>query len=167
MIVQQGARPLLRFPAIFFLLIFLAASLASAQQSTPPPMDQMPGMQHPSPAHDQHDMTSMSSMKGMEHNATVAQYGSGTSWRPASTPEYMWMGNFRGWTLMAHSNVFLTYNQQGRPAGVGKVESENWLMTMEQPKLGRASLEIRQMFSAEPFTTPKPGFPQLFQTGET
>src|SRR4051812_27447769 len=155
------------------LVIGLAmASAASAQQSAPP-MDQMPGMQHPAehtppapqqaPEH-QHDM---SSMPGMKHDESVAQYGSGTSWRPASTPEYMWMAAARGWTLMAHANVFLTCNQQGRPAGVGKVESENWLMTMEQHKLGRASLEIRQMFSAEPFTTPKPGFPQLLQTGET
>src|SRR3954465_7589437 len=68
---------------------------------------------------------------------------------------------------MAHSNVFVTYNQQGGPAGVGKFESENWVMLMEQHRAGKASLEFRQMFSAEPFTTPKPGFPELFQTGET
>src|ERR1051325_11151446 len=120
-------------------------------------------MQHPTEP-SQHDM---SSMPGMEHDSTVAQYGSGASWRPASTPENMWMTTARGWTLMAHSNIFLTYNQQGGPAGVGKLESQNWLMLMEQRKVGHTSLEFRQMFSAEPLTAPKPGFPELFQTGET
>src|ERR1051326_9465714 len=146
------------------LWIGLCAGIALAQQSAPfPPMDQMPGMQHPA-AHDQHDM---SSMPGMKHDNAVAQYGSGTSWRPASTPEYMWMGKSGDWTLMAHANIFLTYNQQGGPRGVGKLESEDWVMTMEQHPLGRAKFELRQMFSAEPFTAPKPGFPELFQTGET
>jgi hypothetical protein len=123
-------------------------------------------MSHPKPSADdtQHDMSKMS---GMDRDASVAQYGSGTSWRPATTPEYMWMTMTRGWTLMAHSNIFVTYNQQGGPAGVGKLESQNWVMLMQQHKAGRATLEFRQMFSAEPFTTPKPGFPQLFQTGET
>ena len=163
MISPHAARTLLRFRAIVFLTVLLVANLAMAQQGTSTPMDQMPGMQHPA-AH-QHD--SMASMKGMEHDAAVAQYGSGTSWRPASTPEYMWMGDFRGWTLMAHSNIFLSYNQQGGPAGVGKFESENWVMLMERHRAGKGSLEFRQMFSAEPFTAPKPGFPELFQTGET
>jgi hypothetical protein len=144
------------------LSMILCASVALAQQSAPPAMDQMPGMSHP--VAEQHEM---SSMKGMQHDNAVAQYGSGTSWRPASTPEYMWMGKSVDWTLMAHANAFLTYNQQGGPQGVGKLESENWLMLMEQHPLGRARLEFRQMFSAEPFTAPKPGFPQLFQTGET
>ena len=148
--------------AVFLVLVF--GTLAAAQQSGQP-MDQMPGMQHPAQSQPmRHDM---SSMKGMEHDVTVAQYGSGTSWRPASTPEYMWMGTFHGWTLMAHANLFLTYNQQGGRRGIGKFESQDWVMLMEQHRLGKASLEIRQMFSAEPFTAPKPGFPELFQTGET
>jgi len=163
MMVPQGARHF-RGAAILVFLFCFAANVALAQ-STPDPMGQMPGMQHPPPAQPmQHDM---SAMKGMEHDASVAQYGSGTSWRPASTPEYMWMGEFRGWTLMAHANAFVTYNQQGGPAGVGKLESVNWVMLMEQHRLGKANFELRQMFSAEPFTAPKPGFPELFQTGET
>ena len=72
-----------------------------------------------------------------------------------------------GWMLMAHGQLFLTYNQQGGPRGAGKVESENWLMTMEEHSLGRARIQLRQMFSAEPLTAPHPGFPELFQTGET
>ncbi len=140
------------------------AGAAFAQQSQP--MDQMPGMQHPqqSPEHSQHDM---SSMPGMQHDDRVAQTGSGTSWLPASSPEYMWMWSPGDWTIMAHANVFLTYNQQGGPRGLGKLESENWLMLMERRKLGRATLQFRQMLSAEPATAPPGGFPELFQTGET
>jgi len=92
---------------------------------------------------------------------------SGTSWQPASVMPPMWMMSFRGWDLMAHGTVFITYNQQGGPRGVGKAESENYLMTMEQHSLGPGTLLLRQMFSAEPLTSPHPGFPQLFQTGET
>jgi len=71
------------------------------------------------------------------------------------------------WDLMAHGALFLTYNQQGGPRGEGKAESVNYLMLMEQHKLGPGTLLFRQMFSAESLTSPHPGFPELFQTGET
>jgi len=71
------------------------------------------------------------------------------------------------WDLMAHGALFLTYNQQGGPRGEGKAESVNYLMLMEQHKLGSGTLLFRQMFSAESLTSPHPGFPELFQTGET
>lgn len=107
-------------------------------------------------------------MPGMtKQPAAVAQFGSGTAWQPASSPESMWMKSAAGWTFMAHTNVFLTFNHQGGTAGTNKLESENWLMLMEQHKLGRATFQLRQMLSAEPFTFPKPGAPELFQTGET
>ncbi len=93
--------------------------------------------------------------------------GSGTSWQPASVPESVWMTSRGQWDLMAHGVLFLTYNQQGGPRGVGKAESVNWLMVMEQHKLWRGTLLLRQMFSAESLTSPHPGFPELFQTGET
>ncbi len=93
--------------------------------------------------------------------------GSGTGWQPASVPDHVWMTTRGQWDLMAHGVLFLTYNQQGGPRGAGKAESVNWLMLMEQHKLGRGTLLIRQMFSAESLTSPHPGFPELFQTGET
>jgi hypothetical protein len=68
---------------------------------------------------------------------------------------------------MAHGVLFLTYNHQGGPRGAGKAESVNWLMVMEQRKVGKGTLMFRQMFSAESLTSPHPGFPQIFQTGET
>lgn len=93
--------------------------------------------------------------------------GSGTAWEPASVPGHLWMTSRGGWDLMAHGVVFLTYNQQGGPRGVGKAESVNWLMFMEQHKLGKGTLLFREMLSAESLTSPHPGFPQIFQTGET
>jgi len=68
---------------------------------------------------------------------------------------------------MVHGAVFITYNQQGGPRGEGKAESVNWGMFMEQHRLGRGTLLLRQMLSAESLTSPHPGFPELFQTGET
>jgi len=38
---------------------------------------------------------------------------------------------------------------------------------MEQHKTGVGTILFRQMFSAESLTSPHPGFPELFQTGET
>lgn len=72
-----------------------------------------------------------------------------------------------GWMLMAHGVIFIDYNQQGGPRGEGKAESVNWGMLMEQHRLGAGTILFRQMFSAESLTSPHPGFPELFQTGET
>jgi len=93
--------------------------------------------------------------------------GSGTGWQPASVPEPEWMWMHRGWEVMAHGVIFADYNQQGGPRGEGKAESVNWGMLMEQHKLCRGTILLRQMFSAESLTSPHPGFPELFQTGET
>lgn len=93
--------------------------------------------------------------------------GSGTSWQPASAPAHLWMTSYGNWNLMAHGSLFLTYNQQGGLRGAGKAESVNYLMLMEQHPLGSGTLLFREMFSAESLTSPHPGFPELFQTGET
>jgi hypothetical protein len=93
--------------------------------------------------------------------------GSGTEWQPASTSIPMWMKSVGTWEVMAHGVIFVDYNQQGGPRGEGKAESVNWLMLMEQHKLGSGNLLFREMLSAESLTAPHPGFPELFQTGET
>ena len=115
---------------------------------------------------------SMSGMNTSMEHMEVSQLpsphkGSGTAWEPASVPEHAWMLMRGGWELMAHGVIFIDYNQQGGPRGEGKAESVNWGMLMEQHKLGRGTLLLRQMFSAESLTSPHPGFPELFQTGET
>jgi len=112
-------------------------------------------------------------MSGMQMQQSVSfqlpspHEGSGTSWQPASVTghEWMWMGG--GWDLMAHGTIFIDYNQQGGPRGEGKAESVNYGMLMEQHRLGAGTILFREMFSAESLTSPHPGFPELFQTGET
>jgi hypothetical protein len=112
-------------------------------------------------------------MEGMNMSTSTPDWmpelhaSSGTGWQPAATPANLWMKSFGGWDLMVHGVVFLDYNQQGGPRGAGKAESMNWLMLMEEHHLGRGTILFRQMFSAESLTAPHPGFPELFQTGET
>lgn len=117
----------------------------------PMPNTNMPGM----------DMSATPDWQPSPHNA------SGTGWQPAATPDHMWMKSLGAWNLMAHGVIFADYNQQGGPRGEGKAESVNWLMLMEQHKLGQGSILFREMLSAESLTSPHPGFPELFQTGET
>ena len=118
------------------------------------------------------DMPGMD-MPGMDmsHSATdwtpSAHVSSGTGWQPAASPGHMWMKSLGTWDVMAHGVVFADYNQSGGLRGAGKAESVNWLMLMEQRKLGKATILFREMFSAESLTAPHPGFPELFQTGET
>jgi hypothetical protein len=111
------------------------------------------------------------SMQGMQMEPSpqvpALRLGSGTAWEAASAPEHEWMLIRGGWDFMAHGVIFIDYNQQGGPRGEGKAESVNWGMLMEQHPLGRGTILFRQMFSAESLTSPHPGFPELFQTGES
>lgn len=149
-----------------FCLSVLLTGMSLAQQAEPG----MAGHENCGSNHADHDMQHMPgmdmSMSGQDWMPSL-HAGSGTAWEPASVGGPMWMTSRGGWELMAHGVVTLDYNQQGGPRGVGKAESVNWLMFMEQHKLGRATLLLRQMLSAESLTSPHPGFPQIFQTGET
>jgi hypothetical protein len=118
----------------------------------------------------QHSGEDMENMPGMHEESSPIPFPhafAGTAWEPASVPLHMWMTRKAGWDLMAHGVIFIDYNHQGGPRGVGKAESVNWAMVMEQHKLGKGTLLLREMFSAESLTSPHPGFPQIFQTGET
>ncbi|HWN09276.1 MAG TPA: hypothetical protein VNO50_08425 [Pyrinomonadaceae bacterium] len=97
----------------------------------------------------------------------MGQRGSGTSWQPASTQMNMLHKASGDWLLMFHYNALLGVNAQGGPRGVTKFESANWFMPMAFRKVGPGTLELRGMFSFEPFTFPPGGSPLLFQTGET
>src|ERR1700751_2144316 len=147
-----------------FLIAGLPVACARAQQSDTGNADHI---------HADHNMGDMQDTPGMTMPMSALDWmpsphaGSGTSWEPASAPAHMWMTQRGGWDLMAHGVVFLDYNQQGGPRGAGKAESVNVFMLMEQHKLGKGSLLFRQMFSAESLTSPHPGSPELFQTGET
>lgn len=97
----------------------------------------------------------------------VGQMGSGTSWQPDSTPTYMMDKLAGNWLLMLHYNAVVGVNSQGGPRGAAKFESANWFMPMAFHKLGPGTIQLRSMFSFEPFTFARGGSPLLFQTGET
>ena len=163
-----------RFPVriILSVVLFLAACAAVrvfAQESVPAAPQQnapmsgghvsggdMSGMDMP---------MRMDDAKGWQLPSPHA--GSGTGWQPASVPANEWMRMRGGWELMAHGVIFADYNRQGGPRGAGKAESVNWGMLMEQHRLGAGTILFRQMFSAESLMSPHPGFPEIFQTGET
>jgi hypothetical protein len=155
------AERIVRVVSYWVSIILLSSWIVSAQQ------------QDSSMGGHNHSGQSMQDMPGMQMSEAAPEWmpsphaGSGTGWQPASVPDHSWMTQRGGWDLMAHGVVFLDYNQQGGPRGAGKAESVNWLMVMEQHKVGKGSLLFRQMFSAESLTSPHPGFPELFQTGET
>jgi mono/diheme cytochrome c family protein len=118
-------------------------------------------------AHAGHDMSAMmSTITGGPFKAMQA-IGSGTSLLPASSPGYMWHWMKGDWMIMAHGDLKVGVNHQGGPRGVTKAESQNWLMLMAERQAGRGRLMLRGMVSAEPWTAPRGGFPELFQTGET
>jgi hypothetical protein len=118
------------------------------------------GHQMPSPA----PAASPDSAVDLSH---MGRMGSGTAWQPESTPMSMQHKQSGEWVLMFHYNLVAGVNRQGGPRGVTKVESANWFMPAAMRRVGRGTLELRGMFSAEPFTFPPGGSPLLFQTGET
>ncbi|HEU4477945.1 MAG TPA: hypothetical protein VFR80_05460, partial [Pyrinomonadaceae bacterium] len=105
---------------------------------------------------------------GSESNfLSMGKMGSGTSWNPASSPMHMHHKQSGDWLLMFHYNTIVGMNSQSGPRGVTKLESQNWFMPMAFRKLGRGTVQLKGMFSFEPFTFPPGGSPLLFQTGET
>ena len=97
----------------------------------------------------------------------MGRMGSGTSWQPASSAMSMLHKQSDDWLLMFHYNFVAGVNAQGGPRGVAKFESANWFMPSALRRVGKGTLELRSMFSFEPFTFPPGGSPLLFQTGET
>lgn len=98
---------------------------------------------------------------------SMGAMGSGTSWQPSSGAMHMYHKVAGDWLLMFHFNFIGAMNRQGGLRGVTKAESANWFMPMAYHKLGKGTLQLRSMVSAEPFTFPPGGSPLLFQTGET
>lgn len=105
--------------------------------------------------------------RSTSNSFAMGQMGSGTSWQPANTPMYMWFKAEGKWLVFFHGDMKLGVNSQGGPRGVTKFESQNWFMPMAFRRVGAGTLQLRGMFSFEPFTFSGKGSPQLFQTGET
>jgi mono/diheme cytochrome c family protein len=158
-----------------------------SQQHEHNPQTRTPAQQAgpPKPDSSEHDMSKMSKEGGNPdphgaHNLnammstitggpfrSMSAVGSGTSLMPASGPGYMWHWMKNDWMIMAHGDLKAGFNHQGGPRGVNKAESQNWFMLMAERKAGPGQLMLRGMFSGEPWTAPRRGFPELLQTGET
>ena len=147
-------------------------------QASPSPgaMQNMPGMEN-SQGMGSMNMGPLMVMRGDEMAVRIGdseanvmdlgQMGSGTSWQPDTSPSYMMDKQAGKWLLMFHFNAIVGVNAQGGPRGVTKFESANWFMPMAFHKLGKGTVQLRGMFSFEPFTFARGGSPLLFQTGET
>ena len=134
-------------------------SLAPGQQQSPP-QKPMPPMEMPQ----KHDMTSMT-MNGVL-GIPMTREGSGTSWLPDATPMHALHRMAGPWTLMFHSSVFLQYIDESGPRGDNQFGSVNWFMPMARRSIGKGSLTFRGMFSLEPITVGKCGYPDVLATGE-
>ncbi|MGH8103074.1 MAG: hypothetical protein ACREJQ_00965, partial [bacterium] len=111
------------------------------------------------------------SPSGGEENTPVmgwmdAREASGTVWQPASTPHRGIQRMYGKYTLIFHWMATLDYDHQGGPQGETEIGSHNWVMAMATRPTGEGRLSYRAMFSLEPVTQGKNGYPELFQTGE-
>src|SRR5439155_10726207 len=86
------------------------------------------------------------------HDMQVAREGSGTSWLPDTTPMYAIHWQRGDWQFMAHENAFLQFLHESGDRGNDQFGSINWVMGMAQRNVGPGRLQLRGMFSAEPWT---------------
>ena len=140
----------------------MPAKPAATPKATPSPEMKPAASASPSP-----EMPAEEMETEMDLMMPMTRMGSGTSWQPDSSPMTMLHKKSGKWLLAFHYNFVAGVNRQGGPRGVTKFESANWFMPSATRHLGKGTLELRGMFSAEPFTFPPGGSPLLFQTGET
>jgi hypothetical protein len=114
------------------------------------------------------DMSGMEMpMTGMYGPYAMSREASGTAWQPEAA-RHEGVHVMRGaWMAMLHGFADIIYDNQGEDRGDEKVFSDNMVMGMAQRSLGPGTLGLRSMFSLEPATIGKEGYPLLLQTGET
>ena len=95
----------------------------------------------------------------------LMQQASGTSENPSAAPMHMAMTTYDKWTLMWHGLASINQVVQNEGGG-DKLFATNWVMGMAQRPVGGGQLLLRSMFSLEPATIGKRGYPERFQTGE-
>ena len=97
----------------------------------------------------------------------MTRMGSGTAWLPDASAMRAWHFGAGSWMLMVHGDAFLQYDTQGGPRGDDQLGSINWGMLMAMRQLGKGTLHLHAMASAEPLTIGAQWYPLLLQTGET
>ena len=76
--------------------------------------------------HYAHDMTTVAGGPFRSMSAL----GSGTALQPATTPMTAWHFTPGNWMMMVHGELKAGLSYQAGPRGVGKAQSQNWLMAM-------------------------------------
>jgi hypothetical protein len=114
-----------------------------------------------------HGGMDMSGMAGLYGPYAMSREASGTAWQPEAARHEGVHGMRGAWMVMLHGSADLVYDNQGGDRGDEQVFSDNMGMAMARRPLGPGTLGFRAMFSLEPATIGKEGYPLLLQTGET
>lgn len=88
---------------------------------------------------------------------------SGTTWLPDAAPVPGYHHRTAGWDLMLHGSAFLQLVHVTGARAQSQLGSTNWVMAMASRTSSRHALRVRAMLTAEPFTLPGAGYPQLLQ----
>ena len=97
---------------------------------------------------------------------------SGTAWVPDTTPMDGLHRRVGSWQLMVHGAVFSQWlyesGNRHRTGGFQSTQfsSVNWGMVMARRRVGAATIGLRAMISAEPWTVGNCGFINLLASGE-
>lgn len=116
----------------------------------------------PAPAQE-HDMA----MEGMFGPYPMTREASGTSWQPEAVPMPGIHARYGEWKAMWHGFVNAIHDRQGGRRGERMDFAESMLMVMAQRPLADGTFGLRGMFSLDPLTMGRDGYPLIFQTGET
>ena len=98
---------------------------------------------------------------------SMTREASGTSWQPEASPMPGLHFMRYDWHFMVHGFADVIYDRQGGKRGTEDWFSVNMLMLMAQRKVGPGTFGMRTMWSLEPATVGREGYPELLQTGET
>ncbi|MFN0149629.1 MAG: c-type cytochrome [bacterium] len=121
----------------------------------------------PMQGHAEHGGQGMGSMTGLYGSYPMSREASGTAWQP-DLASHAGVHITRGqWIMMVHGFATAVYDHQGGARGDDDVFSASMLMGMARRPLGKGTLGLRAMLSADPLTIGKEGYPLLLQTGET
>jgi hypothetical protein len=150
------------------LAVLGSCGVAGAAAQDGPPPDQAAPHQH---QHEPPPQEPAGEHAGHGGHATSLFDGrdtAGTGWAPMATPMLGAHRQYGAWTTMLMGNAFLAYLQEFAPGDRGshQVNSISWVMGMARRPAGRGFVGARVMLSAEPFTVPGCGYPDLLATGE-
>ncbi|MDP3889404.1 MAG: hypothetical protein Q8Q25_02590 [bacterium] len=111
--------------------------------------------------------TDFALMQGMYGKYPMTRESSGTSWVPDSSPSEGFHRMYKDWMVMFNGFSHFVIDVQRGKRGDTKLFDANMFMVMAQRSFNKSTFAIRTMFSADPITIGKCGYPLLLQTGET